>query len=58
MEGFPGGALVKNPPAKAGDARHEGSIPVSGRSASEKEMATHSSTLAWKIPQIEVLGRP
>ena len=22
----------------------------------EKEMATHSSTLAWKIPQIEELG--
>ena len=58
IEGFPGGALVKNPPAKAGDTRHEGSIPVSGRSAPEKEMATHSSTLAWKIPQIEVLGRP
>ena len=27
--GFPGGLLVKNPPAKAGD---EGSIPGSGRS--------------------------
>ena len=23
----------------------------------EKEMATHSSTLAWKIPQIEKPGR-
>ena len=23
----------------------------------EKEMATHSSTLAWKIPQTEELGR-
>ena len=23
----------------------------------EKEMATHSSTLAWKIPLIEELGR-
>ena len=23
----------------------------------EKEMATHSSTLAWKIPWIEVRGR-
>ena len=23
----------------------------------EKEMATHSSTLAWKIPWIEELGR-
>ena len=30
--GFPGGAVVKNPPAKAGD---KGSIPGSGRSARE-----------------------
>ena len=30
--GFPGGAVVKNPPANAGDARDEGSIPGSGRS--------------------------
>ena len=29
-----------------------GSIPGSGRSL-EKEMATHSSTLAWKIPWTE-----
>ena len=26
--GFPGGSMVKNPPANAGDARDEGSIPV------------------------------
>ena len=25
--------------------------------ALEKEMATHSSTLAWKIPRMEELGR-
>ena len=30
--GFPGGAVVKNPPANAGDARDEGLIPGSGRS--------------------------
>ena len=30
--GFPGGAVVKNPPAHAGDARDSGSIPASGRS--------------------------
>ena len=30
--GFPGGAVVKNPAAKAGDARDTGSIPGSGRS--------------------------
>ena len=33
--GFPGGALVKNPPANAGDSRDLGSIPGSGRSAGE-----------------------
>ena len=38
--------MVKNPPASAGDAR---SISKSGRSL-EKEMATHSSVLAWEIP--------
>ena len=43
--GFPGGSVVKNLPAKAGDA---GLIPGLGRSL-EKEMATHSSILAWKI---------
>ena len=31
--GFPGGALVKNPPANAGDSRDLGSILGSGRSA-------------------------
>ena len=33
--------MVKNPPANAGDAGDEGSIPGSG-----EEMATHSSVLA------------
>ena len=31
-QGFPGGAVVKNPPAKAGDAKGLGSIPGLGRS--------------------------
>ena len=30
--GFPGGAVVKNPPANAGDTRDVGSISESGRS--------------------------
>ena len=30
--GFPGGTVVKNLPANAGDARDAGSIPGSGRS--------------------------
>ena len=29
---FPGRAVVKNPPDKAGDARDKGSVPESGRS--------------------------
>ena len=33
--GFPGGAVVKNPPANAGDVRDVGSIPGSGRSPGE-----------------------
>ena len=31
--GFPGGAVVKNPPANARDARDTDSIPASGRSS-------------------------
>ena len=44
--GFPGSSVVKNPPANAGEA---GLIPGSGRSL-EKELAAHSSVLAWEIP--------
>ena len=43
--GFPDGAVVKNPPANAGDARNVGLIPGSGRSL-EEQMATPSSILA------------
>ena len=44
--GFPGGLVVKNPPANAGDA---GSSLV-GEDPLEEEMATHSSILAQEIP--------
>ena len=50
--GFPGGSVVKNLPANAGDL---GLIPWSGRSL-EKEMTTHSSVLAWEIPWTEATG--
>ena len=41
--------MVKNPPANAGDM---GLIP--GREDSlEKEIATHSGILAWRIPWTE-----
>jgi len=33
--GFPGGSMVKNQPANAGDAEDEGSILESGRSPGE-----------------------
>ena len=46
---IPGGLVVKNPPAHTGDV---GSIPGLGRSP-EKEMATHSSILAWRKPWTE-----
>ena len=49
--GFPGGSVVKNLPANAGDARDVNSVPGSGRSFGE-EMATRSSILAWEIPWI------
>ena len=51
--GFPGGSDGKVSARSAGDP---GSIPASGRSL-EKEMAPHSSTLAWKIPWTEEPGR-
>ena len=50
--GFFGGSVVKNPPANAGDTRDVGLIPGWG-DPSEKEMATHSSILAWEIPRTE-----
>ena len=42
--------MVKTPPANAGDAESLGQ-----EDPLEKEMATHSSILAWKIPQTEDL---
>ena len=48
----PGGSDCKASACNAGDP---GSIPGSGRSL-EKEMATNSSILAWRIPWIEEPG--
>ena len=45
--------MVKNLPANAGDT---GSIPGLGNPL-DKEMATHSSILAWRIPWTEEPGR-
>ena len=51
--GFPLGSVVKNPPANAGDA---GSIPGLEHPL-KKEVATHSSIIAWEIPWTEEPGR-
>ena len=50
--GFPGGSEVKASAWNAGDL---GSIPGL-EDPLEKEMATHSSTLAWRIPWREEPG--
>ena len=41
--------MVKNPPANAGDS-------LGQEDPLEKEMATHSSILAWEIPWTEAPG--
>ena len=52
MQNVTHGAVVKNLPANAEDTEDVSSILGLGRPL-EKEMATYSSTLAWKIPWIE-----
>ena len=51
--GFPGGSVVKNLPAKAGDSD---SILGLGISPGEGNGQPHSSILAWRIPWTEELG--
>ena len=52
---FRDGSVVKNLPANAEDAGDTGFIPGL-EDPLEKEMATHSSVLAWKIPWTEEPG--
>ena len=52
--GFPGGSVVKNPPVNVGDQVRS----LDQEDPLKKEMATHSSILAWKIPQTEEPGGP
>ena len=44
--------MQKNPPANAGDA----DLIQGGEDPLEKEMATHSSILAWETPWTEEPG--
>ena len=51
-DGFQGGSVIKNLPAK-----QEMQIRALGwEDLLEKEMATHSSILAWEIPRTEEPG--
>ena len=52
MLGFPGGSVVKNPPANAGESLVRS---LGQEDLPEKEMATHSSIFAWRILWIEEL---
>jgi len=47
---FPGGSDSKNVCLQCG---RPGFDPWGGKIPLEKEMATHSSTLAWKIPWMD-----
>ena len=47
MLSFPGGSVVKNPPAE----QEMGVRSLCQEDPLEKETATHSSILAWDIPQ-------
>ena len=46
--GFPGGAVVKNPPAMK-ETEEMGVQSLGQVGPLEKKMATHSHTLAWEI---------
>ena len=49
---FPGGSVVKNPPA----VQETWVQSLGQEDPLEKEMATHSSFVAWEIPQTEEPG--
>ena len=51
-KGFPGGSIVKNVPASAGNA---GLIP-GWKDPLEESVAALSSILAWEIPRTEQCG--
>ena len=51
--GFPGGSVVKNLPA----VQEIGVQSLGQEDPLEKEMTTHSSILAWRIPWTEKPGQ-
>ena len=55
--GTAAGSVVKNLPVKAGDSGDRDLIPGQ-EGLLEKDVATHSSILAWRIPWKEEPGGP
>ena len=53
--GFPGGSVVKNPPAMQ-EIQETKVRSLEGEDSLEDGMATHSSFLAWRIPWTEEPG--
>ena len=53
QDGYPGAQTVNNLPA----IQETWVLSLGQEDPLEKEMATHSSTLAWKIPWMEEHGR-
>ena len=52
--GFPGGSVVKKQPAMQETCKTR--VILGQKDPLEKEMATHSSILAWEIPWTEEPG--
>ena len=55
-KGFHGGVMLKNPPAVR-ELQETWVRSLGWEDPLEKEMATRSSTLIWRIPWTEELGR-
>ena len=53
--GFQDGASIKSPPTNAGDLR-DLSLFLGQEDPLEEGMATHSSSLAWRVPWTEEPG--
>ena len=53
--GIPGGSEVKNPHAVQ-EPQETGVQSLSQEDPLEEDIATHSSTFAWRIPQTEESG--
>ena len=57
QRGFPGGASGKEPACQCWRYKRHGFDYLGWEDPLEKEMATHSSTLVWRIPWTDEPGR-